>query len=56
MLSFMNVFSIWSTIVTAIGLSVLYRRKTTNIAIGLLTLMVLVSAGFAAVFGLFSGR
>ena len=56
MLSFINVFSIWGTIVTAIGLSVLYRRKTTNIAIGLLTLMVLVSAGFAAVFGLFSGR
>lgn len=56
MLSFISVFSIWGTIVTAIGLSVLYRRKASNIAIGLLTLTVLFAALFAALFGLFVRR
>jgi hypothetical protein len=55
-LGFINVFSIWSAIVTAIGLSVLYRRKTANIAIGLLILTACVAAFLAAVSGLFSGR
>ncbi len=55
-LSFVNVFSIWGTIVTAIGLGVLYRRKTTNIAIGLFALSALVAAVGATVTGFFSGR
>lgn len=56
LLSFISVFSIWSTIVTAIGLSVLYRRKASNIAIGLLTLSVLFAAIFATLFGLIGRR
>ena len=55
-LGFINVFSIWSAIVTAIGFSVLYRRKTANIAIGLLILTAGIAAVFAAIAGLFSGR
>jgi hypothetical protein len=34
-LGFIDLFNIWGTVVMAIGLSVLYRRKTLNIAIGL---------------------
>jgi hypothetical protein len=55
-LGFVGVFSIWSTIVTAIGFSVLYRRKTGNIVIGLLALTALIAAIGATVSGIFSGR
>jgi hypothetical protein len=56
-LSYITVFSLWGTIVTAIGLAVLYRRKTANIAIGLLVLTVLIAAITATVVGFFtSGR
>jgi hypothetical protein len=55
-LGFVEVFSIWSTIVTAIGFSVLYRRKTTNIAIGLFALVALFAAVVATVIGVFSSR
>jgi hypothetical protein len=55
-LGFLNVFSIWGAIVTAIGFSVLYRRKTGNIAIGLLVLTACIAALMAVVTGLFTGR
>ena len=55
-LGFVGVFSIWATIVTAIGFSVLYRRKTTNIAIGLFAFYALIAAVIATVLGMFSGR
>ncbi len=55
-LGFISVFSIWSAIVTAIGFSVLYRRKTANIAIGLLVLTACIAAIFAAIAGFFTGR
>ncbi len=53
-LGFINVFSIWGTIVTAIGFSVLYRRKTSNIAIGLFALTAVFAAVAATVMGMFS--
>jgi hypothetical protein len=55
-LGFVGVFSIWSTIVTAIGFGVLYRRKTANIAIGLFAFAALFAAVAATVMGLFSNR
>jgi hypothetical protein len=55
-LGFVGVFTIWSTLVTAIGLSVLYRRKTSNIAIALFALTALFAAIGATVMGFFSGR
>ena len=55
-LAFIDVFAIWGTIVTAIGLSVLYRRKTGNIALGLLALVALFAAVAATVVGIFTGR
>ena len=55
-LGFVGVFSIWGTIVTAIGFGVLYRRKTSNIAIGLFALTALFAAVGATVTGFFSGR
>lgn len=43
-----SVFTIWGIIVTAIGLAVLYKRKTRNIAITLLAVYFLVVAGVSA--------
>jgi hypothetical protein len=43
-----GVFTIWGIIVTAIGLAVLYKRKTRNIAITLMAVYFLVVAGVAA--------
>jgi hypothetical protein len=44
------VFGIWGLIVNAIGLGILYRRKTTGIAITLMAIYLVMVAGFAAVF------
>jgi hypothetical protein len=55
-LGVISVFSIWGTIVTAIGFSVLYRRKTSNIAIALFGLTVLFASIWATVLGIFSSR
>lgn len=55
-LGFVSVFSIWGTVVTAIGFAVLYRRKTANIAIGLFALTALFAAIGATVMGIFSAR
>lgn len=56
LLGFINIFSIWATIVTAIGFSVLYRRKTSRIAIGLFALTLIFAAVGATVIGMFSNR
>jgi Yip1 domain len=53
-LGFIGVFSIWGIIVTAIGLGVLYRRKTGNIAIGLFLLTAVFAAAGAAITGMFT--
>jgi hypothetical protein len=55
-LSFIGVFSIWGTIVNAIGFSVLYRRKTGSIFLGLFALTLLFAAVAATVMGFFSSR
>jgi hypothetical protein len=54
-LSATNVFTIWGVIVAAIGLAVLYRRKTLNIAIGLFAVYFLIAFGFASLFAGFMG-
>jgi hypothetical protein len=46
-LGFVDLFSIWGTIVVAIGLGVLYRRKTANIAVGLFLVYGCIALGFA---------
>lgn len=46
-LSGISVFSLWGVFVTAIGLAVLYRRKTTGIAIALLAILLLITYGFS---------
>jgi hypothetical protein len=53
-LGFISVFSIWATLVTAIGFSVLYHRKTSSIAIGLFALTALFAAIGATVMGFFA--
>lgn len=47
-LSGIDLFRAWSIIVTAIGLGVLYRRKTGSIALVLFIIYGLIVAGFAA--------
>jgi hypothetical protein len=54
-LSWTSVFTVWSLIVTAIGLSVLYRRKTLNIAIVLFIVYGLIMGGVASFFSGFTG-
>ncbi|HUF49091.1 MAG TPA: YIP1 family protein [Vicinamibacterales bacterium] len=55
-LSATNAFTIWQTIVLAIGLGVLYRRKSTGIAIGLLVAYAMLIAIGVALFSAFMGR
>jgi hypothetical protein len=50
-----SVFNVWGIIVTAIGLSVLYRRNARNIAIVLLVVFLLVMYGFSSLFGSIMG-
>jgi len=45
-----SVFSIWGLITTAIGLGVLYRRNSRNIAITLLLIYVLIVGGLVMMF------
>ena len=47
-LGVVNVFTIWGSIVLAIGLGVLYRRKTANIAIALFLAFGIIGAAFIA--------
>ena len=46
-LSFINPFTVWSIVVTAIGLSVLYKRKASRISMWLLGIYVLLIAAIA---------
>ncbi len=52
-LGMLTVFQIWSVAVTAIGLALLYRRKTGGVFVGLLVLHLLITAGFASLPHLF---
>ena len=54
-LGFVNVFTIWGLIVLAMGLAVLYRRKTLNIAIALIAVFCLISGVVIAAFGRLMG-
>jgi hypothetical protein len=56
MLGFVSVISIWQTIVTGIGLGVLYHRKAGSIIVGLFALSLAFAALFASIAGMFSGR
>lgn len=47
-LSFIDPFRVWSIIVTSIGLGVLYKRKSGNIAMVLLIIYALFACGYAA--------
>jgi hypothetical protein len=49
-LSFTSVFTIWGFVVTGIGLAVLYRRKSANIAIGLIVAYTLIALGLMSAF------
>jgi hypothetical protein len=51
-----SVFTVWGLIVMGIGLAVLYRRKSVNIAIGLLVVYALIVFGLMSAFGGGSGR
>lgn len=55
LLGSIGVFTIWQTIVVAIGLGVLYRKKTSSIAVGLLIAYVAVTAVFVWAFSGFMG-
>lgn len=50
-----SVFTIWGLFVLAIGLAVLYRRKTSNIAIGLFAAYVLIAGALVGVAGRIAG-
>jgi hypothetical protein len=54
-LGIISVFTIWGLIVLAIGLAVLYKRKTLNIAIALFLVFGVIGAIFVAAFGRFGG-
>jgi hypothetical protein len=49
-LGFTSVFTIWGFVVTGIGLAVLYRRKSANIAIGLIVAYTLIALGLMSAF------
>ena len=51
-----SVFTIWQVIVSAIGLGVLYRRKTSGIAIGLLSAYAGLTALITFAISSFAGR
>ena len=46
-LGVIDIFSIWGTIVTSIGLGVLYKRNSRNIAITLFSIWFVIVAGYA---------
>jgi hypothetical protein len=50
-----DVFTIWWVVVLAIGLGVLYRRKTSSIATGLFAVYAVIALGLAAVMSRFGG-
>jgi hypothetical protein len=54
LLNMLTVFQIWATVVTAVGLALLYRRRFAPVVTGLVLFHVVVMAGFAALFSLVS--
>ena len=50
-----SVFLLWSLVVTAIGLAVLYKRKARNIAIGLIIAYLLIASTVMSLLSGFSG-
>lgn len=50
-----DLFMVWYVIVLAMGLAVLYRRRTQPIAIGLLVFYAVIAVGIAAVMSRFGG-
>jgi hypothetical protein len=55
-LSWINFFTVWQTLVTAIGLGVLYRRRTTPIAVTLIGIYVVIVAIVVTAFSAFMQR
>jgi hypothetical protein len=53
-LNLVGVFTIWQIVVTGIGLSVLYRKKSTGITTALVCVYLLVMAAIAAAFPSFT--
>ena len=51
-----GVFMLWQIVVTAIGLGILYKRRTTPIALGLTAAYVIIVAAIAATMAAFAGR
>lgn len=56
LLGVVDLFYIWYAVVLAIGLAVVYRRRTTPIAVGLLTVLVLIGVAIATVKVALGGR
>jgi hypothetical protein len=56
LLGFLDLFYIWYAVVLAMGLAAVYRRRPTPIAVGLLTVLVLVGAAIAVVKVALGGR
>jgi hypothetical protein len=48
-----SVFNIWGLVVSAIGLAVLYKRNSRNIAIVLIVIYLLIMWGISSAFGSF---
>jgi hypothetical protein len=56
-LSSISIFSLWGWVVTAIGLGVLYKRKSTPIAIGLILVFLAFMYALTSIFGgMFGGQ
>jgi hypothetical protein len=55
-LSWMNLFTLWQTFVTAIGLGVLYRRRTMPIAVTLIGIYIVLVVIGVTVFSAVTGR
>jgi hypothetical protein len=45
-----NIFTLWALVLTAIGLAVLYKRNSRNIAITLIVIYLIVMFGVASIF------
>jgi len=52
LLGTVDLFLVWWVLVLAIGLAVLYRRKTAGVAIALFSIYAVIAIGYAAIFGL----
>ena len=55
LMGMIDLFMVWYVIVLAMGLAVLYRRRTQPIAIGLLVFYAVIAVGIAAIMSRFGG-